>query len=340
MRPARLRMKIGLLLSGIAATSCQTTQDHYVRGQLLRVSESLSEAGGSEDDARGGATPRISGDGRTVVFYSDAYFNGVTPSEDNDYHIWKADVSSTRSPPFPKRNVYNHATHDSKGPAVNEDGTKVVFGSDDKIMLWTADDASIGMTPRELATDAYDGTGDVDISADGNWVVYEKKSVYNVELISTQTGANATVINEVADSGERASDAAISGHGEYVAFVTNMPSSAKHEVWVYDRVNDARHKVTDVANLGACSDKPAIMAKLEAYWGELAACHRLAAPPPAIALLSSHGWQRSDTRPLHFVCRHEQRSRLPRLQLYKGGNHDGLGVLLQVPCGSGSERVH
>ena len=144
----------------IAPVNGQTAQDHYVRGNLQRVSESISVAGGSEDDARGAATPRISGDGNKVVFYSDAYFSADTAEQNNDYHIWMADVTAGNSAPFPKTNVYNHPTYDSKGPAVSEDGSKVVFGrSDDKIMLWSATDT----TAREIADNTYDSTGDCDI---------------------------------------------------------------------------------------------------------------------------------------------------------------------------------
>ena len=86
------------------------------------------------------------------------------------------------------------------------------------------------------------------------------------------------IVNIESGSGERASDAAISGQADYVTYVSNRPSSAKHEVWVYDRANDATHKVTDTGSanggLGTCStssNKPAILSKLQAYWGDPAA---------------------------------------------------------------------
>ena len=64
--------------------------------------------------------------------------------------------------------------------------------------------------------------GDCDISADGNWAVYEttRPSAYNIELKNTSSGsAPALVVNQNATSGERASDPSISGNGEYVAYV-------------------------------------------------------------------------------------------------------------------------
>jgi len=46
-------------------------QQHWVRGNLMRVSESAASPGGLESDKVGSATPRVSGDGNKVVFYSD-----------------------------------------------------------------------------------------------------------------------------------------------------------------------------------------------------------------------------------------------------------------------------
>ena len=63
-------------------------QQHWVRGNLMRVSESANSPGGLESDKVGSATPRVSGDGNKVVFYSDATFSSAGFEEDNDYHIW------------------------------------------------------------------------------------------------------------------------------------------------------------------------------------------------------------------------------------------------------------
>ena len=85
------------------------------------------------------------------------------------------------------------------------------------IMVWKAAEG----TARVLASNAYPSTGDSDISADGNWAVYETRpSAYNIELKNTTSGsAPALVVNEDATSGERASDPSVSGNGEYVAYV-------------------------------------------------------------------------------------------------------------------------
>ena len=128
----------------------------------------------------------------------------------------RADVSGN-TPPFTKSLIYNHSTKDSKGPSVNEDGSAVVFGrADDVIMVWKAAEG----TARVLASNTYDSTGDCDISADGNWATYEtQKPIYNIELKSTAPGSAALVVNQDATSGEKASDPSISGNGDYVAYV-------------------------------------------------------------------------------------------------------------------------
>jgi len=81
-------------------------------------------------------------------------------------------------------------------------------------MLWRETES----TPRTLASNTFDSTGDCDVSAEGDWAVYETKTTYNIELISTSDNSTAQVINQVSDSGERASDPAISGEGKFVAY--------------------------------------------------------------------------------------------------------------------------
>ena len=83
-------------------------------------------------------------------------------------------------------------------------------------MVWKAAEG----TARVLASNTYNGTGDCDISADGNWAAYRTKPFYNIELKNTSSGsAPALVVNENATSGERASDPSVSGNGDYVAYV-------------------------------------------------------------------------------------------------------------------------
>ena len=125
--------------------------------------------------------------------------------------------------------VYAHSgSLDSKGPVVANDGKVAFARSDDKIFLRETDG-----TVRELASNVYDNNGDLDISTDGSTVVYEKKSVYNIEKISTATGAASKAINLGQTNAERASDPAVNADGSYVAYVSNWPSSAKHEVWMH-----------------------------------------------------------------------------------------------------------
>ena len=129
----------------------------------------------------------------------------------------RANVSGN-APPFTKSLIHSHSTKDSKGPSVDEDGSTVVFGrADDVIMVWKAAEG----TARVLASNTYNGTGDCDISAEGNWAAYRTKPFYNIELKSTASGSTtaALVVNEDATSGERASDPSVSGNGDYVAYV-------------------------------------------------------------------------------------------------------------------------
>ena len=76
------------LWAACAVQAADSPQQHWVRGTLMRVSESVMSPGGNESDKVGSATPRVSGDGNKVVFYSDATFSSTGFEEDNEYHIW------------------------------------------------------------------------------------------------------------------------------------------------------------------------------------------------------------------------------------------------------------
>ena len=71
-----------------ACAQAADSQQHWVRGTVMRVSESAETAGGPENNARGAAHPRVSGDGNKVVFYSDAAFSSEGFEADNEFHIW------------------------------------------------------------------------------------------------------------------------------------------------------------------------------------------------------------------------------------------------------------
>ena len=72
----------------LKACTADGLQLQYVRGNPARVTESKA-VGGGEDKARSSYTPRVCGDGRSIVFKSDATLSSQGFEEDNDYHIWR-----------------------------------------------------------------------------------------------------------------------------------------------------------------------------------------------------------------------------------------------------------
>ena len=90
MRATRRAVAIifGLVFAVVSVPWAAGTEDHYVRGTLLRVTESEAVAGGGEHEKHSAYTPRVSANGEKVVFYSDGAFSGAGYEEDNDYHIW------------------------------------------------------------------------------------------------------------------------------------------------------------------------------------------------------------------------------------------------------------
>ena len=79
---------MALCMWAACAQAADSPQQHWVRGTVMRVSESAEATGGPENDKFGAAHPRVSGDGNKVVFYSDAAFSSEGFEADNEYHIW------------------------------------------------------------------------------------------------------------------------------------------------------------------------------------------------------------------------------------------------------------
>ena len=85
---AQLMSIAACLWAACAVQAAGSPQQHWVRGSVMRVSESFNSTGGLEWDNVGSAAPRVSGDGNKVVFYSDATFSSEGFEQANDYHIW------------------------------------------------------------------------------------------------------------------------------------------------------------------------------------------------------------------------------------------------------------
>ena len=88
-----------------------------------------------------------------------------------------ANVAPGTSPPFEMMNIVNHESQDFKGPVINGDGSAVVYANTgtDEVFYWSTTET----TPRKIAENAYDNTGDMAISADGKWATYEANSNSN-----------------------------------------------------------------------------------------------------------------------------------------------------------------
>ena len=85
---AQLMSIAACLWAACAVQAAGSPQQHWVRGSVMRVSESFNSTGGLEWDNVGSAAPRVSGDGNKVVFSPDATFPSEAFEKDNDFHIW------------------------------------------------------------------------------------------------------------------------------------------------------------------------------------------------------------------------------------------------------------
>ena len=179
-----------------------------------------------------------------------------------------ADTSPGQTAPFTITNIYNHPTLDSVGMVVNHDGSAVAFGRQpDNLMLWERSTGAV----RKLASGFADSIGSNDISADGSRVVYAStRPNYNVHVRNTDVSAVDTIVN-TGGSLERADHPSIAASGSHVVYTSNMPSTAKNEVFLYKVTDMLRRRITAIEDAAPCFDRSyrtsTLLPALQAFWG-------------------------------------------------------------------------
>lgn len=185
-------------------------RDVFVKDRLTgavdRVSVSSAGSGGNDESQQAS----LSGDGRYVVFRSKA--SNLVADDDNDH--WDIFVRDRNSGSTERVNVADdgsEANHDSFSPAISDDGRYVVFRSNASNLV--ADDDNrrfdIFVHDRDSArtvkvSAAADGSAadnhsyQPDISADGNWIVFESDATNLVAGDTNQSRDIFRVANPLA----------------------------------------------------------------------------------------------------------------------------------------------
>jgi hypothetical protein len=276
--------------SSLVSGDTNSVEDVFVRDVVSGTTErvSVSTAGGQAD--KYSRAPRISGDGRYVVFFSLAtnLVSGVTiPASPAYTHVYLhdrqndtteiVDLSSTGDPG-------NVSGGDANSQDISEDGRFVVYESSATNLDPLAGDSTgrnkTFVKDRLLNTTKLVSrtTSDVpaegrhpSISCDGAFITFESGSTsitsgdtngYNDVFLFQRVGGDR-VTNLTQAGTSYSGSSRVSCNGNYVVFNTSAPlvgsdTDSQHDSYVYDRLSNAFERVN--VNSGEVAANTAINA--------------------------------------------------------------------------------
>ena len=265
--------------------------DVFVRDRQAATTELASVSTGGALGNFDSQDPCISGDGRSVLFYSGASnlvagdFNGVGDVFIHDRQSGTTEIASATS---------SESNDASQEPAISTDGSCVVFMSNASNIVagdtnGAADvfvfDRTSGAIERvSVASDGTEAAGesqDPSISADGRYVAFWSYAP-NLVAGDTNLASDVFVHDRVSGTTERVSVAtgggqangdsfrpSISADGRYVAFesdATNLvagDTNGVYDIFVRDRQNGTTERVS-VSTSGTQADNYSIVASISA----------------------------------------------------------------------------
>lgn len=249
----------------LGAAILLTPANSHAKSEITRVSVSSSGAQANSGSSRNNSIPRISADGRFIVFESDAT-NLVGNDTNNSYDIFVYDRLNRQTTRVSVTSDGTEANDQSTHGAISADGRFVTFTSA-ATNLVTGDtnnyrdvfihDRQIHQTKLvSVSSTGVHGNGDSDyssVSADGRYVAFvssasnlvlfsDYNSTSDVFIHDMQTGTTSLVSAQPNNTSGNGSSGApsISGDGRYVTFVsyaTNLVanSDTNHDLDVFVR---------------------------------------------------------------------------------------------------------
>ncbi len=280
-------------------------RDVFVRDRLLATTELASVSSDGAQANRAALFPAISGDGRYVVFQSDAD-NLVADDTNAASDIFAHDRVTGTTTRVSVASDGTQATGDSETPSISADGRYVTFTSlaSDLIEEDTNEDRDVFVHDRdtgatELVSVASDGTqGDVAsgglgagparVSSDGRYVVFGSFAS-NLVPDDAETYDDVFVRDRLLGMTECASLSSaggvgnghsmypsISGDGRYVVFYSEADNLAPEDanevsdVFLRDRQTSTTVRVSDVPGGGGQANGPSRLPAISGDGGVLA----------------------------------------------------------------------
>ena len=232
-------------------------------GQAQGQENQLIPVTTASDERRDSENPSISGDGRYIVFHSDASF-GRNKLPDNQFEIWLFD---TLDGSYQRLTTASAGNKDSFAPIISGDGSHVVFRSNSNFTeeeavtlpeLWLyniEDDAYQRLT---TASDRKRTSFDQAINGDGTRVVFTSDSDFNddgiednqfqIWLYDNEDGL--TPVSRPLAANRDSQRPSISSDGSFVVFQSDEDfleqgiGDNQFEIWLYEVATDELSRIT------------------------------------------------------------------------------------------------
>lgn len=209
--------------------------------------------------------PKISANGRKIVFESDSDFFRQDIQQ-SQLEIWLYD---TQTMTFTRVTTASHSNRSSEYPTLNADGTKVTFGSDsdflgsgipdDQFEVWLYDTGTMTLTRITTASHPNRDSGVSVINAAGTKLVFQSDSDFlgqgipddqtEIWLYDIATKA-FTRITKASDSNRDSYGASISADGTKIAFTSDSDflgqgiPDEQGEIWLYNTATMTLTRIT------------------------------------------------------------------------------------------------
>ena len=224
--------------------------------------------------------PRLSADGSTLVFYSDADFlsEGIA---DNQNEVWSYNVNLKD---YTRITTASDQDRDSWDISVNANGTVIVFGSDSDLLgqgipdnqneLWLYDTATMTYTRVTTASNHDRGSSLPHLNAEGTLVAFSSDSDFLGQGIEDEqseiwlydvNSSSLTRVTYAPDSSRGSYAPNLSANGTLLTFTSDVDilgegiAAGQYEVWLYDLNSGVYTRVTDTP-VGRLNDYPTLNA--------------------------------------------------------------------------------
>lgn len=209
--------------------------------------------------------PKISTDGRKIVFESDSDFfgQGIQPFQQE---IWLYD---TQAMTFTRLTTASHPNRRSHNPTLTADGTKVTFDSDSDFLgsgipneqseVWLYDTGTMSLTRITTASHSNRSSYNASISADGKKIVFSSDSDFlgqgipdeQVEIWLYDVESKALTRITTASDGNRDSYmSSINADGTKIAITSDSDflgqgiPDGQEEIWLYNTASMTLTRIT------------------------------------------------------------------------------------------------